>query len=137
MDGPVSHRLIDPEELEPPIGFTHVVVPVPGRTVYLSGQVGHDSAGEIVAAGLIGQFDRALANLVVALEAAGGRPEHVVAMQVFVTDLAEYRDSLVDLGRAWSARFGRHYPAMALLGVDALFDPEAKVELMGIAVIPD
>jgi enamine deaminase RidA (YjgF/YER057c/UK114 family) len=58
-------------------------------------------------------------------------------MQVFVTDIAEYRGSRVSLGRAWRARFGRHYPAMALLGVDTLFDPEAKVELMGIAVIPD
>jgi enamine deaminase RidA (YjgF/YER057c/UK114 family) len=133
----MSHRLIDPEELEPAVGFTHAVAASAGRTVYLAGQVGHDSAGKIAGPGIVEQFDRALANLVVAVESAGGRPEHVVSMQVFVTNIAEYRDSRVALGRAWRERFGRHYPAMALLGVDALFDPEAKVELMGVAVIPE
>jgi enamine deaminase RidA (YjgF/YER057c/UK114 family) len=133
----MSHRLIDPEELEPPVGFTHAVAAAGGRTVYLAGQVGHDSAGKVAGPGIVEQFDRALANLLLAVEAAGGRPEHVVSMQVFVTDIAEYRDSRVNLGRAWRARFGRHYPAMGVLGVDTLFDPEAKVELMGIAVIPD
>jgi enamine deaminase RidA (YjgF/YER057c/UK114 family) len=132
----MSHRLVNPEQLEPPAGFTHAVVAAPGQTVYLAGQVGHDAEGRVVGPGLVEQFDRALANLVVALEAAGGRPEHLVSMQVFVTDVAEYRDSLVGLGRAWRAHLGRHYPAMALLGVGELFDPEAKVELMGVAVIP-
>ncbi len=53
---------------------------------------------------------------------------------MFVTDVVEYKDSLMTLGRVWRRHFGRHYPAMGLFGVTALFEPAAKVELMGIAV---
>ena len=70
-----------------------------------------------------------------ALRAAGGNPEDLVSLQVFVTDVAEYKASLADLGLVWRKHFGRHYPAMGLFGVTELFEPTAKVELMGIAVL--
>jgi enamine deaminase RidA (YjgF/YER057c/UK114 family) len=91
--------------------------------------------GTIVASGIVEQFDQAAANLVTALAAAGGEPDDLVSVQVFVTDVAEYRDSRTELGRAWRRHFGRRYPAMGLFGVRELFDAEAKVELMGVAVL--
>jgi enamine deaminase RidA (YjgF/YER057c/UK114 family) len=124
----VSGRIINPPELPEPKGFSHAVVS--GETVYLAGQIGD---GETLAE----QFDGAAANLLAALRAAGGRPEDLVWLQVFVTDVAEYRSSLRELGRGWRERFGRHYPAMGLFGVTELFEPAAKVELMGIAVLGD
>jgi enamine deaminase RidA (YjgF/YER057c/UK114 family) len=71
-----------------------------------------------------------------ALRAAGGEPEHLVQMLVFVTDVAEYKASLSELGTVWKRRFGRRYPAMGLFGVTALFDEAARVELVATAVIP-
>jgi enamine deaminase RidA (YjgF/YER057c/UK114 family) len=139
MDGKMSmsHELVNPDSLAPPVGFAHAVATVPGRTVYLGGQVGHGPDGRLVGPGLVEQFDQAAANIVEALRAAGGLPEHIVSMQVFGTDAAAYRASLRELGEAWKRRFGRHYPALAFFEIKGLFDPEAKVELMAISVIPD
>ena len=86
---------------------------------------------------IVEQFDHAAANVVAALEAAGARPEDLVSLQIFVTDAEEYRSSLEPIGEAWRGHFGRHYPAMALFEVAGLFDADAKVELLGIAVIPE
>jgi enamine deaminase RidA (YjgF/YER057c/UK114 family) len=131
------HLIVDAAELAPPVGFAHAVVAAPGRTVYLGGQVGMDQGGRVAPAGLVDQFDLALANLVSALRAAGGEPEQLVWMQIFVTDVAGYRAELEAVGRAWRHHLGRHYVATALLEVKSLFDAAAVVELMGIAVIPE
>src|SRR6266511_3007586 len=69
--------------------------------------------------------------------AAGGKPEHIVSMQIFVTDGDEYRGSLEEIGERWRRHFDRHYPAISLLEVKGLFDPGARVELMCTAVIPE
>jgi enamine deaminase RidA (YjgF/YER057c/UK114 family) len=125
VDGPV---IVNPPELPEPVGFAHAVVA--GGAVYLGGQIGEgDSVAE--------QFDSAAAKLVTALRAAGGEPDHLVSLVVYVTDVDEYRASLSELGGVWRRHFGRRYPAMALVGVAALFEPDAKVELMGVAVLPD
>jgi enamine deaminase RidA (YjgF/YER057c/UK114 family) len=125
-----EHRIVDVPGLPEPVGYAHAVVAAPGRTVYLGGQVG---AGET----LVEQFDAAAANLVAALRAAGGEPGDLVSLVVYATKLDEYRASLSDLGEVWRHHFGRRYPAMALVGVSALLDPLARVELMGVAVVPD
>ena len=117
--------IVNPPDLPQPSGFSHAVVS--GNTVYLAGQI---AAGET----LVEQFDGAAGGLVTALAGAGANPDDLVWLQVFVTDVAEYRDSLPALGQVWRKYFGRHYPAMGMFGVTGLFDPEAKVELMGIAV---
>jgi len=98
--------------------------------VHLAGQIG---AGATIAE----QFDRAAGNMMVALRAAGGAAESLVSLQIFVTDVAAYKASLPEIGRAWRRHFGRHYPAMGLFGVSELFEPDAQVELMGVAVLPD
>jgi enamine deaminase RidA (YjgF/YER057c/UK114 family) len=60
-----------------------------------------------------------------------------VSLVVFTTDMDEYRASLRELGDVWRRHFGKHYPAMALIGASALFEPDARVELMGVAVVPE
>lgn len=130
------HEILNPPTLAAPVGFSHAVMAASGRTVYLGGQTAHDASGKIVGTSIPEQFTQAAANVVAALEAAGGSPGHLVSMQIFVTDVTEYRDSLSELASAYRSHFGRHYPAVALMEVNGLFDPDAKVELVCIAVIP-
>ncbi len=133
-----SHRIVNPESLPKPIGFSHAVVASPGRTVYLGGQAGLESDGfTVMPGGLVEQFDRSLSYIVQALEATGGSAEDLVSMQVFVTDAAEYRANLRSVGKIWQARIGHHYPAMTLLQVSGLLYPELLVELLATAVIPE
>jgi enamine deaminase RidA (YjgF/YER057c/UK114 family) len=132
MVGPVIERINAPE-LPPPVGFSHAVKA--GDTIYLAGQVAQAPDGTVTDATIAEQFDVAAGNLMTALRAAGGGPEDLVSLQVFVTAVAEYKASLRELGDVWRKHFGRRYPAMGLFGVTELFDPAAKVELMGVAVI--
>ena len=141
MDGPVTdegaspHRLINPEALLAPSGFSHVVVPAQGRTVLVAGQTGHAADGSI-AEGFVEQTDRALANVVQALAAAGARPEHLVSVVIYVNDAAAYREALRPIGEAWRRHLGRHYPAVSFFEVSGLFDPDARIELVCTAVVP-
>jgi enamine deaminase RidA (YjgF/YER057c/UK114 family) len=129
------HRIVAVPGLAEPVGFAHAVVAAPGRTVHLGGQTAQGPDGAIVGSSLVEQFDVAARNVVTALTAAGARPEQLVSMIIYTTDVAEYRASLGELGPVWRRHFGRHYPAVALLGVAALFDDAAKVELVATAVI--
>jgi enamine deaminase RidA (YjgF/YER057c/UK114 family) len=131
------HHLVNPPTLPAAVGFSHAVVAGPGRTIYVGGQAGHRPDGTLVGNGLVEQFDQACANVVAALRAVDGRPQHIVSMHIFVTDGEGYRSSLGEIGRAYRRHFGRHYPAIALFEVSGLFDPEAKVELTCVAVLPD
>jgi enamine deaminase RidA (YjgF/YER057c/UK114 family) len=132
-DGPEHSRAraVNAPGLAPPVGFAHAVVA--GSTIYLGGQTAQAKDGSIQGDTMAEQFDHATANLLAALEAAGGEPGDLVTLQVFVTDVEEYRASLLELGRIWLRHFGKHYPAMGLFGITRLFDDAAKVELMGVA----
>jgi len=130
------HRTVNPPSLPRPSGFSHAIMAAPGRTVYLAGQTAQGPDGTIRGRTIVEQFDAAARNLLTALAAAGGRPEHLVSMQIFTTDLAAYKVDLKAIGAAYRRHFGRHYPAMALLEVKGLFDPDAVVELQAVAVIP-
>ncbi|MDK1476656.1 RidA family protein [Streptomyces sp. 549] len=127
---------INPPELAPPVGFTHAVSATGTRLVLLAGQTALDGAGRIVGDDLPAQFERALHNLLTALAAAGGGPEHLARVTVYTTDVAGYRRNAAELGRVWQRAAGRRYPAMALVGVVRLWDDTALVELDGIAVLP-
>jgi enamine deaminase RidA (YjgF/YER057c/UK114 family) len=131
-----AHEIVNPPELAKPVGFAHAVLAAPGRTVYLGGQAAIGPDGAVRGTTIGEQFEVALGNLVTALAGAGGKPEHLVSLQVFVTDVDAYKASLRELGAVWRRHLGRRYPALALLGVDALFDPAAMVELVGVAVVP-
>jgi enamine deaminase RidA (YjgF/YER057c/UK114 family) len=124
---------INPPTLPRPVGFSHAVRA--GQTVYLAGQTALGPDGKISGVTIVEQFEVAASNLIAALEGSGGVADDLVTLQVFVTDVSEYKRSLRELGDVWRRRFGRHYPAMGLFGVTELFDVEAKVELMGVAVL--
>jgi enamine deaminase RidA (YjgF/YER057c/UK114 family) len=132
----MSHEIVTAPELAPPVGYAHAVVSAPGRTVHLGGQTALGSDGKIQGETLVEQFDIAAGNILLALRAAGGGPEHIVQMLMFVTDVGEYKASLSELGEVWKRHFGRRYPAMAMLGVTALYDESARVELVATAVLP-
>jgi enamine deaminase RidA (YjgF/YER057c/UK114 family) len=131
-----DHEIVKAPGLAEPIGYAHAVVAASGRTVHLGGQTAMDASGRIVGDTFVEQFEVALRNMVAAMRAAGCAPADLVSLQIFVTDIAEYRAALPQLAPIWRAALGRRYPATGAFGVSALFDPEAKVELMGVAVRP-
>lgn len=132
----MEHEIVTAPELGEPVGYAHAVVAAPGRMVFLGGQTALMPDGTISGATLPEQFAVAADNVVTALRAAGGQPEDICSMQIFVTDPADYKRHLRELGRLWQERFGRRYPATGLFGVTRLFDDEALIELMAMAVVP-
>ncbi|MGH3661016.1 MAG: RidA family protein [Micromonosporaceae bacterium] len=127
---------INPPELAKPSGFAHAVVATGGRTVFLAGQTAMDTSGNIVGEDVVAQFEQALRNLLTALAAAGGEPEHLAKLTVYIVDVPDYRERAAEIGTVWRRLVGREYPAMAGIGVARLWDDTALVELEGIAVIP-
>jgi enamine deaminase RidA (YjgF/YER057c/UK114 family) len=129
-------RPINPQDLAPPVGFAHgfLVEHGPQRTLYLAGQCGYDSSGRIAARGdLVAQLDRALVNLGSVLREAGMTFADVVQLDFFVTSRDDYAAARREFGGVWRQHCGRHYPAMAVFQVVSLFDPEALIEVQGIA----
>jgi enamine deaminase RidA (YjgF/YER057c/UK114 family) len=131
----VPNRIVTAPDLAPPVGYAHAVVSGPGRLVHLGGQTALGRDGLIHGDTLPEQLDVAAGNVVSALRAAGGVPADLVSMQIFVCDVAAYRERLPELGEVWQRHFGRHYPATGLFGVTRLFDDEALIELMAVAVV--
>jgi enamine deaminase RidA (YjgF/YER057c/UK114 family) len=126
---------IDPPELPKPSGFAHAVAGT-GRTVFLAGQTAQDATGRIVPGDVVAQFERALANLLTALRAAGGEPEQLAALTIYLVDVDDYRAHASEIGAVWRRLAGSQYPATAGVGVTRLWDPAALVELQGIALLP-
>jgi enamine deaminase RidA (YjgF/YER057c/UK114 family) len=126
---------INPEELGRPSGFSHAVSAPAGRLVFLAGQTGTGRDGKIVSGGVVAQFEQALANLITALAAAGGQPGDLVSLTVYLTDLEDYQAHAREVGAVWRRLAGTQYPAMAGVGVTRLWDPEAQVEIQGMAVV--
>ena len=126
---------INPSELARPSGFSHAVSVTAGRMVFLAGQVGMDRDGKVVSGGVVAQFEQALANLLTALAAAGGQPGDLVSLTIYIVDLADYQAHGKQIGAAWRRLVGTEYPATAGVEVTRLWDPEALVELQGIAAV--
>jgi enamine deaminase RidA (YjgF/YER057c/UK114 family) len=126
---------INPAELARPSGFSHAVAVTGGRMVFLAGQVGMDQNGTLVSGGVVAQFGQALANLLTALAAAGGHPADLVSLTIYIVDLADYQAYRKEIGAVWRRLAGTEYPATAGVGVTRLWDPEALVELQGIAAV--
>jgi enamine deaminase RidA (YjgF/YER057c/UK114 family) len=131
-----SFEVVQPAHFAKPRGYANGIV-ARGRTLYVAGQIGWEHDGSFASDDLATQFGRALDHVLDVVRAAGGAPEHLVRMTVYVTDLPAYRGSLRAIGEAWRARLGRHYPAMALVGVAGLVEPRAKVEIEATAVLPE
>ncbi|MGW8066370.1 RidA family protein [Streptomyces ziwulingensis] len=132
----MSVERMNPPELSPPAGFSHAVAATGTRVVFLAGQTALDTGGEVTGDTLPDQFEKALANLLTALRAAGGTPADLARVTVYATDVAAYRVHAGALGRIWRELAGRDYPAMAVVEVVRLWDERALVELDGFAVLP-
>lgn len=124
---------IEPEGLPPARGFSHGYVS-DGRLVHVAGETGHH-ADMTLDQGFVAQFAQACRNVVAVVTAAGGAATDVVSMTIFTTDVPSYRDNLGEVGEAYREVFGRHFPAMALIGVTELVDPDAVVEITAVAAL--
>lgn len=128
---------VDPPELAPPSGFAHAVRATGRTTVFLAGQTAMDETGRIIDGDVVQQFEQALGNLLTALRAAGGTPADLASLTIYIVDMEGYRSRARDIGRVWRRLVGSEYPATAGIGVRRLWDPEALVEVQGIAALPD
>jgi enamine deaminase RidA (YjgF/YER057c/UK114 family) len=124
---------INPPELARPSGFSHAVVGQ-GTVIALAGQTALDAEGRITGQDVVAQFEVALSNLLTALAAAGGRPDQLISLTVYLVDLEDYRRHAAQAGQVWRRLAGREYPAMAAVGVRRLWDPAALVEIQGLAI---
>ena len=125
---------VNPESLARPSGFSHAVVGR-GTSVFLAGQTGMDASGAIVAGGVVPQFEQALTNLLTALAEAGGTPDRLASLTIYIVDMDDYRAHGREIGQVWKRLVGTDYPASAGIGVSRLWDAEAVVELQGLAVL--
>jgi enamine deaminase RidA (YjgF/YER057c/UK114 family) len=129
-------EFVNPESLGPPRGYSNGVVTPPGaRLLFVAGQIAWDERQQIRSTDFAEQFERALANVITVVRAAGAAPEQIARLCVYVTDKREYLSARRELGRRWRSLMGQHYPAMALVEVKSLLEDDAKVEIEAIAVL--
>ena len=126
---------INPEELARPSGFSHAVSAPAARLVFLAGQIGTGRDGTVADGGIVAQFEQALGNLLTALAAAGGHPEDLVSLTIYLIDVPDYQAHGKEIGAVWRRLAGTGYPAMAGVGVTRLWDADALVEIQGVAVV--
>ena len=133
-----QQRTILPDGWTRARGYSHAVATAGGTTVRVAGQLAvRDGKGPVEPGMDFGaQFALALANVATVVRAAGGEAQHVASLRAYVTDMAAFHASGAAIGEAWRASLGKHFPAMTLVGVAALVDPNAKVEIEAEAVIP-
>jgi enamine deaminase RidA (YjgF/YER057c/UK114 family) len=126
----MSLTVVNPPALGSPQGYSHGIAAPTGRLLFVAGQIGWDGSHRLVGPDLTSQFRQALANVLAVVRAAGGAPEHVVRLTLYVVDCAKYRRERRAIGQAYRSLMGKHYPAMALL------EPSARVEIEATAVLP-
>src|SRR6188508_591240 len=130
-------KVVHPAGFPPARGYSNGIS-AHGRTLHVAGQVGWEADGTFASDELAPQFARALDNVIAVVRAGGGEPHHIAAMTIYVTDMAGYRTAAAGaLSAIWRERMGRHYPAMALVGVSELVDPRARVEIQAVAVLEE
>ena len=129
-------EILQPEGWPRPSGYSNGVL-ASGRQVFIAGQVGwNPRSGKFESAQLVDQLAQALKNVLAVLAQADGRPEHIARMTWYLTSRAEYIAHLKEIGTAYRAVMGKHFPAMTAVEVAALVEVEAKVEIEATAVIP-
>ena len=128
------HRILHPEGWPQPKGYANGMV-AKGTQIFLGGQIGWDEAGRFPE-GLVAQVRQTLANISRLLAEADARPEHIVRLTWFVTDMEAYTGNLKEIGKAYREVFGYFYPTMTLAQVVRLVEPKALVEIEATAVLP-
>lgn len=133
----MAFTLINPDTLGAPSGYSHGVVADPhGKLLFIAGQIAWNQQQKIVSDDFVEQFDRALGNVIMVLTAAGGKPEQIARLVIYVTERSEYRERTREVGERYRKHMGKHFPAMVLVQVAGLLDDAAKVEIEGMAVLP-
>lgn len=127
-------RILQPPGWKRPKGYANGMLGE-GRVVAVAGQIGWDAQGTF-AEGLVLQVRQALLNVLAVLAEAEAGPETIARMTWYVTDMVAYRGAGAALGPVWRETMGRHYPAMAVVGVTALVEPLACVEIDALAFLP-
>ena len=132
----MSLKFINPTSLGPPRGYSNGVMTEPGmRLLFIAGQLGWNEHQKITSADFVEQFDRALANVVAVVTEAGGRPEQIARLVMYVNNKKEYEARTREIGERYRTHMGKHFPAMVLVEVKSLLDAEAKVEIEAIAAL--
>jgi enamine deaminase RidA (YjgF/YER057c/UK114 family) len=108
-----------------------------GTLIFVGGQIGWNAIQQFESDDFIAQTRQALENVLAVLEAGGAGPEHMVRMTWYIVDRVEYNARLRELGEAYRAVMGKHFPAMTCVEVSALVEERAKVEIEVTAVLPD
>lgn len=129
-------KFLQPPNWPRPKGYANGVA-TRGNLVFLSGIVGWNSQGEFVARDFLSQVRQALQNIVEVLKQAKAEPQHIARMTWYVLDNNEYLASAKEMGVAYREIIGRHYPAMTVVVVSGLVEPNARVEIEVTAVVPD
>ena len=132
---PTPHQILQPPGWPAPKGYSNGIA-AEGRMVFVGGQIGWDETGRFAEGGFVGQTRQALKNILAVLAEAGGGPEHLVRMTWYVVDIAEYNAVQEELGGVYREIIGRHFPAIALVQVSALAEPQARLEIEATAVVP-
>lgn len=128
--------IINPEALGQPRGYSNGMLFEGGSLLFIAGQVGWDRESRIVSDDFVEQFAQALSNVLAVVREAGGGPENIGRLLIFVADKDEYASRLRDIGSAYRQLMGRHFPAMTLVEVSSLLERLAKVEIEALAIIP-
>lgn len=131
----MAFTFINPESLGAPRGYSNGVLAEGGRLLFISGQIGWDQQQQIVSDDVVEQFDLALANVIRVVIEAGGRPDQIARLIIYVTDKNEYRDRMKEIGERYRGRMDKHFPAMVLVEVKSLLEDRAKIEIEGTAVL--
>jgi NAD(P)-dependent dehydrogenase (short-subunit alcohol dehydrogenase family) len=128
--------IVNPEELGAPRGWNNgMLARAGGRMLFIAGQTARDGSGRVPPSDFVAQFDAALGNVLAVVRDAGGTARDIGRLTIYVTDVARYRESLKALGEVYRRRMGKHFPAMALVEVGGLVDPNAVVEIEATAVV--
>lgn len=132
----MSFELLNPAGLESPVGYSHVAKITSGRIVFVAGQAPFDASGAVVGKGdFVAQFGQVMRNLKLAVEGAGGRPDQFAVLTMYLTDLQAYLAARRAIGAAYRELFGKYFPAITLVEVKSLYNPDCMVEISGVAVI--
>lgn len=133
----MTYRIVNPENLGQPRGWNNGMLAEPGgRLLFVAGQTATDANGR-VEGDFVTQFRLALEKLVAVVREAGGEPADIGRLAIYVSNMETYLESLKPLGEAYRAVMGHHFPAMALVEVSRLVDPETMVEIEATAVVRD
>ena len=132
----MTFKLINPESLGAPRGYSNgVLTDAAGRLLFVAGQIGWDEKQTIVSDDFVTQFDRALANVIAVVTEAGGNPQQIARLVLYVTNKREYIKRREEVGASYRKHLGKHFPAMVLVEVKSLLDDNAKIEIEAVAVL--